>query len=46
MCRRRRFLDQVTDMQQALDLCRWNEFVTVDGAPFVQGDPPKKHEPL
>lgn len=33
VCRRRRFLDQVTDMGQTLDLSpRWNEFVTTSMA--------------
>jgi len=33
VCRRRRFLDQVTNMQQTLDLTpRWNEFVTASMA--------------
>ena len=33
VCRRRRFLDQVTDMNQTLDISpRWNEFVTASMA--------------
>jgi hypothetical protein len=33
LCRRRRFLDQITDMQQTLDVSpRWNEFVTASMA--------------